>query len=892
MRLLGSAIDRIRERGGAVVVRGEAGIGKSALLLETGRAAAGHGVRVLGTTGVESEARIPFAGLYQLLRPVLDDVAALPGPQRDAVLAAFGRSDVVAPDLHLIALATLNLMGDAAARTPMLLVVEDAQWLDPASADVLAFVARRLEFEPVVLLAALRDGFACPLADAGLPELPLRRLDRTAAATLLDARAPGLPPAVRERVLAEADGNPLALVELPLTAGQAGAGTAWLPLTTRLVQAFAARVSGLPTSTRLMLLVAALNDGDLLTEVVDAASLADGERIGVDDLVPAIDGQLIDVDEERVWFRHPLMRTAIRQRSTIGQRHLVHRSLADVVRGDEDRKVWHRAASAAGPDEDVAAALDVAAANAHRRGGMEAAVTALDRAAALSIDPVRRGERLLRGAELAFELGRHDVVVRLLDQAGGIELPVRQRARIEWIRERFDDGIRSIGAGPRSLTELAGRAVADGEVDLALKVLWSAALRCFWTEPGRAARQEVVAAAERLPIEPDDGRLLAILVFAAPIERGAVVLDRLRHLTVSRRRAARLADAAMLVGAFDLATGFCATAIDELRAQGRLGVLARCLAAQAWSAAHLGELSVAIPAAEEAGRLASETMQPMMHATARVTEAMLAALRGDEETAENLAAEAERMSAPAGARPVLATVQHARGLAALGSGRYAEAYEHLCRMHDPADPAFHVALRCFAIGDLAEAAAHGGRHEQVRDVLADVEQLARVTSSPALHAGLRHARAVLADDTSAEALYEAALREDMPRWSFTRARTQLAYGGWLRRRRRPAESRAPLRAARNAFDALGVIPWSECARQELRASGETSRHRTSDARDRLTPQELQIAQMVAEGLTNREVGQRLYLSHRTVSSHLHRIFPKLGITSRSELNTALRMTVM
>lgn len=241
---------------------------------------------------------------------------------------------------------------------------------------------------------------------------------------------------------------------------------------------------------------------------------------------------------------------------------------------------------------------------------------------------------------------------------------------------------------------------------------------------------------------------------------------------------------------------------------------------------------------------------------------------------------------------MLATVQHVRGLAALGGGRYAEACEHLRRMHDPADPAFHVALRCFTIGDLAEAAALGDRHDQVRDVLAEMEQLARVTSSPALHTGLRHARAVLADDTSAEALFETALHEDMPRWSFARARTQLAYGGWLRRRRRPAESRAPLRAARDTFDALGVIPWGERARQELRAAGETSRRRTSDARDRLTPQELQIAQLVAEGLTNREVGQRLYLSHRTVSSHLHRVFPKLGITSRSELTAALRTTVM
>lgn len=888
LRLLGGLVERVRDTGGAVVVRGEAGIGKSALLLEAGRMAAARGLRVLRTAGVEAEARVPFAGLYQLLRPVVGQVEELPAPQRDAVSAAFGGTEAAAPDLFLIALGTLNLVAAAAARAPVLLVVEDVQWLDRASADVLAFVARRLEFEPVVLLAAVRDEFPSSFAGTGLTELALGRLGGAEAAALLDARTPGLRPAMRERVLAEAAGNPLALVELPFVVEQAGGSASWLPLTTRLEEAFAARVSGLPTATRVLLLVAALNDGELWSEILAAAGIVGGEDLTVDDLTPAVDSRLVAVDGERVRFGHPLMRSAIHQRASLGQRHQVHAALARVLTAEADRRAWHRAASTVGPDENIAAELEAAAARAQWRGGIEAAVFALERAARLSEDSPRRGERLLRAAELAFELGRQHLVARLLRQTESIELSERQRARLVWIRDRFDDGIRDVTAGARSLTELAERVAEDGDTGFALKLLWGAALRCFWAEPGRAVRDAVVAVAERLPVDPRDGRLLAILAYAAPVERAAAVVDRLYWLAAHENtnpRAARLADAAILMGAFDLGVGFSATAIVELRSQGRLGLLARCLTAQALSAAHLGDLSVAIPAAEEASQLTRETTQPVMHATAQVAQAMIAALRGDEDRAEVLAAEAERVALPVAASPVLATVQHARGMAALGGGRNAEAYEHLRRLYDPADPAYHLMLRCYAVGDLVEASVHSGH--SVDGVVAEMETLARTSRSPVLHAGLRYARALLASDADAEGLFAVALRADLARWPFARARMQLAYGGWLRRQRRVAESREHLRAARDTFDALGIIPWAERARRELRASGETSRRRVPDARDRLTPQELQIAQLAAGGLTNREIGEKLYLSHRTISSHLHRIFPKLEITARSALSAAL-----
>ncbi|MER7282842.1 AAA family ATPase [Dactylosporangium sp. NPDC000244] len=1003
VRLLHGLVERVRDEGSAIVVRGEAGIGKSALVAETARVADRARMRVLSTTGVQSEAQIAFAGLYQLLRPVLDQVDRLSEPQRGAVLAAFGRGDAAVADLYLIALGTLSMLGEAAAQAPVLLVVEDAQWLDAASADVLVFVARRLEFEPVVLLAALRDGFDGPFADSGLPELVLARLDRGSAERVLDGRAPGLAEGVRLRVLHEAAGNPLALVELPavlaagepaapapggvealtpgpaetLAAGRAEApalgsveapaaggvdalrmaeptsgnsrtrtpanasahhnaapepanasahhnaapepakasaydaaaesvnvssgsagrvpgGGGVLPLTARLEQAFADRMSGLPDATRAVLVTAALNDGDALRETLAAASITAGAQCTADDLAPAIAARLVEVeagaDGERLRFVHPLMRSAIHQRAGLGPRYRTHAALAQVI-PDDDRRVWHRAASTAGPDDGIAAELDAAAVRAQRRGGVAAGVAALERAAALSRDPGARGERLLRAAELAFELGRRDAVGRLLGSAERLTLSERQRWRTAWIRDSFDDGVLGRAQATWSLAQVAGRAAAE-DPDLALNLLYGAALRCWWTEPGVEARASVVAAAGHVHVDARDPRLLVVLAYTSPIDCGEVVLGRLREpgVTTDARAARMSGNAAMAVGAFDLAAGFFAGSLADLRAQGRLGLLARALALQSWCCSQLVDLDVAMPAADEAFRLARDTSQPIVAATARATQAILCALRGDADEAERLAAQAERASLPGTARAVLAAVQHARGLVALGAGRHADALADLLRIHDPADPAYHLGYRCFVVPELAEAAVRSGQPEAVAGVVAEMEAVARRTPSPALHHGLRHARALLAGEGEAEPLFQAALRAEPGAWPFARARVQLSYGEWLRRQRRVADSRAHLRAARGTFDALGTIPWGERARAELRASGEASRGRVPDARDRLTPQELQIAQLAAEGLTNREIGQRLYLSHRTVGSHLHRIFPKLGIVSRAQLRAA--MTVM
>ena len=892
-QVLAELIDQLPGHGGSLVLSGEPGVGKSALLREASGRAQDRGMLVLTATGVQCEEQLPFAGLHQLLQPVLSQIDGLAAPQHGAILAAFGLTDAVAPNLFLTALAGLDLLAETAARVPVIVVLEDAHWLDRSSGEVLTFVARRLEFEPILLLAAIRDGYQSPFTDAGLPVLHLEPLPAAAAAALLDSRAPGLPDAVRDRLLDETAGNPLALVELPIAFQHLGSGArlpAWLPLTTRLERAFADRVSDLPAVTRTTLLVAAVDDKPRLTEVLAATALLEGAEVTVDTLAPAVAARLVELDDPEYRFRHPLMRTAIHQEASVSQRHAAHAALADVLAGEPERGLWHRAASMIGPDERVARELETAAAQAQRRGATAMAVSALQRAAALSDAPLRTG-RLLRAAELAFELGRQDLVLSLLGQVELLDLGLREQARVAWIRESFADGIPGDASRVLSLAAIADRAGADGDSDLALKLLYGAALRCWWAEPGQAARDHVVAAAERLKVDEQDPRLLVILAFAAPIGRGAAVIDRLSRLEPDMGGdpgATRLVgNAAMAVGAFDMAARSLAASAAALRAQGRLGLLARALALQAWSAAHLADLGAAIPAAEEGRRLAQETNQPLVMSTAQAVQAVLAALRGDQEATAALAAQAEQVAVPIGASAVLAAAQLARGIAALGGGRPADALGHLRRIHDPCDPAYHAAIRCFTVADLADAARRSGDPDSIRVLVNEMETAAGVTPSPLLHAGLRYAGVLLAADAEAGGLLETALRSDLSTWPFLRARVELSYGEWLHQQRHDSASRAPLRAARETFDALGIIPWSERARQQLRATGETSRPRTPEARDQLTPQELQIAQMAAEGMSNREIAQMIYLSHRTVSSHLYRAFPKLGITSRTELRRVL-----
>ncbi|MFJ9249124.1 ATP-binding protein [Streptomyces sp. NPDC101776] len=889
--LLRRLLTEPRGQRSAVLVRGAPGIGKTALLTETAALAEGLGYRVLSTSGAESESDIPYAGLQLVLRPLRAAATELAAPHRQALDTALGQAEAGVRDVFLVGLAVLNLLADVAASTPVLVLADDVQWLDDATAGVLAFVARRIGTEPVVMVGAARDGYRSRLNPDELTSVILDPLDDGQATRLLADHAPDLRPTAHRRLLAEAAGNPLALTELSRTLGaSADPHISRLPLTERLERAFTDRMETLPDNTRGLLRIAALDDSPSLPEIYRATREFTGASAGAADLDPAVRARLVHLVGTELRFGHPLMRSAIHQTMPTDIRQAAHAALAAVLDADPDRQIRHRAAAADGPRETVAAALEEAAHRAARRGGIAAAVTALEQAAALSEDADRRAERLLRAADFAVELGRPETVTRLLDRALTGPLSRRQHATVVWLRGSFDEGLRSHSSGAISLTALAEEMAAEDPA-LALRILWSAAQLCFWSEPGPEGRRRILLAVERMELDELDPWRLAICAYAAPVDRGAYVLDRARHVTPKEgddgRAYRMLSTASLLAGGFDLARAFSAAGGAPLRAQGRLGLLARTVGADAWSALVVGDLGAAIAATEESRRLARETSQTMMYGLMTATAAKLAALRGEVDAALRLAEEAEEIGLPVGARPVLATALTARGLAALGAGRFEEAYGHFRRLHDPADPAFQVALRLTTVGDLVDAAAHCGRLDAVLPIVRELEAVAALTPAPVLHADLRLVRCLLAADEDAEPLFTAALGADLSTWPLIRARTHLVYGEWLRRRRRSVESRDHLRAARDMYDALGAIPWGEKARRELRAAGETSRHRTPDARDRLTAHELQIVQLAAEGLTNREIGQRLYLSHRTVSSHLHRIFPKLGVVSRAELRTAL-----
>jgi DNA-binding CsgD family transcriptional regulator len=893
VELLVALLDGIAGGGGALVLGGEPGIGKSRLLVAAAALARERGFTVLSTTGVQSEAHLPFAGLHQLLRPLRFRAAGLPAPHRAALDAAFGLGQGPAPERFRIAMAVLDLLCEVATDAPLLVLAEDAQWLDGPTAEVLAFVARRLQSDPIAVVAAVREGYPSLLVDAGLPQHRLGGLAPAAAMTLLDASEQQLSPLIRDRLLSEAAGNPLALIELPITAARhEPAALGSLPLTQRLEQAFAARVSDLPAATRLLLLVAAHSDDERLGDIVAAAGTVAGRTLGLDLLEPAAEAAIVDLDLHSVRFRHPLIRSAVRQSASLAQRRRVHEALAEVLRADPDRRVWHRAALISGPHEQIADELEEAAGRARRRGALAVAVTALQRAAELS-PPGPRARRLIAAARLAFELGQRDLVLPILREVEYLDPDPVERARATWIEEVVRT--RPLGDATRAAAliaaaEQAGRA---GDRDLQLDLAWLVASRAWLVDPAPTARRVLIEAADRLgDPESADLRIIAIQAYTDPFGKAPAILGRLRQAAADVHRdpdAARyLGSAAVAVGAFDIAATFLGEAVEGLRTQGRLGHLPRLLTLQARMAAQAADWGVAIPAAEEARRLAAELREPHWIAAADAVASVIAGIRGDEAAAERAAAQAERIAVPTGTNLTIAFAQFGRICAALGAGRHSDAYEAAERLFDPASPAHHPVIACWIIGDLAEAALHTGRAAEARARVKKVEAASGDIPGTCIAVGLLHARALLAPDPGEAAdRFDEALAADFTHWPLQRARLLLGYGQWLRRQRRIAESRAPLRDARDAFDAMDCAAWGDQARRELRASGESSTRRDLAARDQLTAQELQIAGLAAQGLSNRDIAQRLYLSHRTIGTHLYRIFPKLGITSRGELRAAL-----
>ncbi|WP_158104624.1 AAA family ATPase, partial [Amycolatopsis kentuckyensis] len=545
-----------------VVIRGEAGIGKSALAASAAAAASVAGLRVLRTTGAEAERNLAYAGLHQLLYPVRAGVAELPAPQRDALRTALGLAAGAEPSAYLVGLAVVTLLAEEAAVKPLLLVAEDVHWLDRASADVLAFVARRIETEPIVLVATLRDGVESPLLSAGLTSMVLDRLPADAAAEVLDSVAPRLAPAVRTRLLTEAAGLPLALTELPSAVASLDGLDPVLPLTERLERTFTARVAALPEATRTALLVAALNETTSLTETLAATGALLAVSADPAILAPAVEARLIELSAGAVTFRHPLMRSAIPAAATPLDRRNAHRALVEALHDQPDRRAWHQAAATAGPDETVAAELERTAERARFRGGAAAAIAALEQAARLSPDAQDRTDRLLLAAGLAVESGRRETAERLVHAANPAD--PRRRATAGRLLSEFEDGVREDPARVAELARTAASVAADGQHDAAMRILWSAAMRCFWTEPGREARHALLDVADRLPIPETDPRIVAVNAYVAPFERGAAVLGHLREL-VARTGAdpevdRYLGSAALQVGAFDLAARFSAAA--------------------------------------------------------------------------------------------------------------------------------------------------------------------------------------------------------------------------------------------------------------------------------------------------------------------------------------------
>jgi DNA-binding CsgD family transcriptional regulator/tetratricopeptide (TPR) repeat protein len=894
LALLDDALAQASERGGALLISGAAGIGKTSLLRATSTGARNRGYKVLAVTGVESEADLPYAGLHQLLQPVLNSAGSLPTPQRAALMTALGMRAGAPPEAFMVALAALNLIDDVAADEPVVLVADDVQWLDGPTSSVLAFVARRLEATHVLLVAGLREGFDTPLRSAEVSEIRVDPLSPTASTELLGSVAPDLEQDMRRLVLSEASGNPLALLELPRALRQQGADSREgalrsLPLTDRLERAFSAQAQRLPKPTQSALLLIALDNDPTVSDVLGAARLQAGDEVQVDVLQPALDAGLISVTGSAVRFRHPLIRSALEQAAGAGQRRAAHLAMATVI-ADPDRRAWHRAKSVVGKDERAAADLEAVARRAQDRGATATAVGALELSASLTPEDPVRARRYLAAAELAFQLGEPGAVARLLDAAASSELTPHDLARMTWLREIFHDGAAGDQVAVADLVGVARDASADGDQNLALNLLQAAALRCWWADAGATSRKLVVDTAEDIGGVDPDPRVWEILALAAPVDAGARVSEGVAAAAIADKKDALriqlLGLAAHAAGDFGQALELLTRAAPRLRAEGRLGLLAQDLICLSWEEVHLGRLRDAARDAEEGHRLALETQQPNWIAGSGMALGLLAGVRGDEAFAERLVSQALSRVVQLRLTNLAALGQLARGLTAMTTGRHSDAYEHLARMFDPDDEAFNELQSFAAVGYVVASAVQAGRRDEAARLMVTLEALGRRTPAALLHMGLRYARALLADDVHAERLWEIALKAE-PKWPFDYAQLQMSYGAWLRRQRRITESRPHLRAARDTFEALGVPTWADKASAELRASGERMAEPSRTPRQPLSPQELQIAQMAASGLSNREIADRLFLSHRTVGAHLYRVFPKLGIASRSELPQAL-----
>ncbi len=883
-------------RSRALVLRGEQGIGKTALLDYA--ASSATGCRVERATGVQAELELAFAGLHQLCAPMLDHLEGIPDPQRDALRTALGLSAGPVPDRFLVGLAVLSLLSDVAEQQPLLCLADDGQWLDQASAQVLAFVARRLEAESVGLIFAV----SAPARElAELPTLAIGGLRDADARRLLHANLTGpIDPQVSEQILAEAHGNPLALLELPrgLTAAQLAGGFG-LPGATEsasaLEETFRQRVHALPDETRTLLRIAAADptgDAALLWRAAAAAG------IGPDAATPAAQAGLAEFGV-RVRFRHPLVRSAAYRSASIEEMRQAHRALAEVTdpRLDPDRRAWHRAQAAAGPDEDVAEELERSAGRAQARGGVIAAAAFLERAAVLTLEPGERARRALAAAEAKLQAGELDTARNVLALAQTGLASDTLAARVELVRARIAFAASRGGDAPLVLVAAAKR-LEPVDVKLArttyLEALSAGIFAGQLAGPGSSmwdvARAAAAAPAPARQPEATDLLLDGLAAYytvgydaGVPVlhralkalGNGMPVADELRWLWLACVAAVHTWDD-------DAWERLSARYVTLARETGALGELPLALSMRANRLLLTGHL-----AASEAMVAESVTaMQATGGARTPYGDLQLAALRGDEARVSALADAASPDVAERGEGAGMAAVGMANALLYLALGRYQEALT--AAQLATASPG-NVATPPWAMAELIEAAVRTGK----RDLAADAyERFADMTDASGTDWALGHqarAHAQLSEGQRAEELYrEAIARLERTKLSICLSRAHLLYGEWLRRERRRIDARAQLRTAFDMLDSMGVAGYAERARRELQATGETVRRRSAPARnDELTAQESQIARLATQGLSNPEIGARLYISAHTVQYHLRKVFAKLGITARSQLELAL-----
>ncbi|HUK68133.1 MAG TPA: LuxR C-terminal-related transcriptional regulator [Streptosporangiaceae bacterium] len=880
-----------------LVLQGDPGIGKTVLL----EWAAGQAcdMQVARVAGVQAEMGMGFAGLHQVLVPFLGGLDGLPGPQRQALESAFGLAAGPAPDRFLVGLAALTLLTDAAAERPVLCLVDDAQWLDQVSVEVLGFVARRLYADRVGMLFAVRESEGEAAALAGLPELTLGGLPEEQAGELLAASAGArVDGRVSARVVSGVAGNPLALVELAgeLTPDElSGAVPLSWPLRFggRLEELYLARVRALPADTRMLLLVAAADPGgdpELIYKA--AAQLGIGPEAGE----AAGTGRLVSW-QPRVRFRHPLIRSAAYYAAPLEARQRVHAALAAATEpgADPDRRAWHLAEAAAGPDEYVAAELERSASRAQARGGLAAAATFLERAATLTPDPVRRAERTLAAAQASLQTGVFGKARDLLATAEAGPLDEFQAARVDLLRGRiaFASGL---GSDAPPLLLKAARRLEPLNLDLARETYVDAWQAAFFAGhlAGDGDLLEVSRAARVLPPPAHLPRLVDLVLegFALLVTDGpATAAPVLRQATSALARPDIPEEQI-------LRWGFVATVADEAlfddegwrvtvrqvqlaRDVGALDQLSFLLNRMAVETVWSGDFAAAALLIAEAGAVCEATGSRF----APVAAMMLAAFRGREAEAVRLI-QSTIQQAVAGGQGVSVTVAH--WVAAVlynGLGRYEEALTAARQACEHK----HVYISVWALSELIEAAARTGNPRTADDALDRLTETARAGGTEDGLGIEARSRALLSEAEAAEEHH----REAIHRLSRTRrrpdlARAHLLYGEWLRRQRRRRDARDQLRTAFAMFDAMGMEAFASRARAELRATGERARPRRPGAPEVLTPQEEQIARLVAEHLTNREIAARLFISASTVEYHLRKIFRKLGVSSRAQLARILR----